>query len=607
MKDRIANFIKRATLGAVIFLTASFCVGYGVRAEAAIEMKETSVTLYVGNTYSPEYTVTELEELEVASDEWWDAYWTYAPYVSVSDSSVISYDSWDNIITAIKPGKTSLLIVSGLDMAELKITVKDNGAKISKKSVEIYKGDSFDLKISWKNKKIKEYDCRITDEYGNSCQYDFEIKNKGKGKFTFQDKSAGTYNIDLILTLKSGKTYSKRCSVNVLPCGLDEEYFAVGIDQTISLLLQNATITGITESEDIEWWMYNDGEVKITSKLNIKGTKLGEKHLTVSYTTMNGKEVSEDITVYITDPEYIPFEDVLRKGNSYYPNCNGASNYSKYELSSSDTSVVEIRNDGYRPYFWTKGFGTATLTVVIDGKEFTQTVSVIDPQLNVYDCVLKKGKTKTLKVTGVPEDTKITYKSSDKKIATVSKTGKITAKKKGSCYITVTVGNIETMYCTVNVSSGYAAGAVNKGYSVLGASYSQDRRMEEGYYDCSSFAWRSYNDAGLALGGLTYAPTAAGLAEMLEKDGKAIAYEYTNPSELMPGDLIFYCGSYDNGRYLMIDHVAMYFGAYYCEDWWEGTMVNTGMIIHASNGVQMKQYNMHRTDQIVMICRPTKK
>lgn len=123
--------------------------------------------------------------------------------------------------------------------------------------------------------------------------------------------------------------------------------------------------------------------------------------------------------------------------------------------------------------------------------------------------------------------------------------------------------------------------------------------MQEGYYDCSSFVWRSYRAAGIKLGGVDYPPTAADLAKSMEKEKKVIAYEYIDADDLKPGDLIFYASG-ENGRYGNIDHVAMYYGAYY--PWDE---MNSGIIIHAAGGgVQYSSYSWYLPYSIVMIARP---
>ena len=128
-------------------------------------------------------------------------------------------------------------------------------------------------------------------------------------------------------------------------------------------------------------------------------------------------------------------------------------------------------------------------------------------------------------------------------------------------------------------SGEIGANVVQLGMTKLGCRYSQERRFDEGYYDCSSFALRLYKEFGLELPG-----TAAEQGRFCAEKGMIISQK-----DLRPGDLIFY--SYEkNGRYKNISHVAIYAG--------------DGKMIHAANlrrGVVMDPL---RTGSIVFYGRP---
>jgi cell wall-associated NlpC family hydrolase len=90
--------------------------------------------------------------------------------------------------------------------------------------------------------------------------------------------------------------------------------------------------------------------------------------------------------------------------------------------------------------------------------------------------------------------------------------------------------------------------------------YSMDKRMLEGYVDCSSYVWRCYQSVDISLGDETYAPTAADMASWCE-DNQCLFSGDEQKDLLEPGDLVFYAkrkGS--NGRYRNIAHVAIYVG-----------------------------------------------
>lgn len=93
--------------------------------------------------------------------------------------------------------------------------------------------------------------------------------------------------------------------------------------------------------------------------------------------------------------------------------------------------------------------------------------------------------------------------------------------------------------------------AVQAALNAVGSGYSQSRRDDPGWYDCSSLVYRSYDAAGITyLNGMD----AASEAECLVNKGMTVSY-----GELQPGDLIFYSYS-ANGKYRNISHVAIYLG-----------------------------------------------
>ncbi len=101
--------------------------------------------------------------------------------------------------------------------------------------------------------------------------------------------------------------------------------------------------------------------------------------------------------------------------------------------------------------------------------------------------------------------------------------------------------------------------AVNLALTKLGTPYSQERRNQEGYFDCSSFTYWVYSQLGISLqhGGSN---TAAAQARYITESNLAVSYD-----SLAPGDLIFYSFEVNN-RYLNISHVAIYAGDGYVVD-----------------------------------------
>ncbi|MCM1158980.1 MAG: NlpC/P60 family protein [Clostridium sp.] len=128
--------------------------------------------------------------------------------------------------------------------------------------------------------------------------------------------------------------------------------------------------------------------------------------------------------------------------------------------------------------------------------------------------------------------------------------------------------------------SGAAGQAVAElAMTKVGCRYDQDRRMEEGYYDCSSLVYRLYKEVGIEL-----PLTAAEQGKYCYRNAMVI-----NKKELKPGDLIFY--SYEeNGEFRNISHVAIYVG--------------DGKMVHAANKRRGVVIDDLRTGSVVFYARP---
>ena len=113
----------------------------------------------------------------------------------------------------------------------------------------------------------------------------------------------------------------------------------------------------------------------------------------------------------------------------------------------------------------------------------------------------------------------------------------------------------------------------------IGCRYSQDKRYQEGYYDCSSLVQRLYKEAGITL------PATASTQGKYCYDNAMII----NKKQLKPGDLIFY--SYEeNGEFRNISHVAIYVG--------------DGKMVHAANPSRGVVLDPLRTNSVVFYARP---
>lgn len=132
-----------------------------------------------------------------------------------------------------------------------------------------------------------------------------------------------------------------------------------------------------------------------------------------------------------------------------------------------------------------------------------------------------------------------------------------------------------TFYGSGTIGAQVAQMAMTK----VGCGYSQDRRMQEGWYDCSSLVYRLYKEAGINL---PYVASTQG--QYCYKNAMII-----NKKDLQPGDLIFY--SYEeNGKFRNISHVAIYIG--------------DGKMVHAANPRRGVVLDPLRTGSVVFYARP---
>ena len=232
-------------------------------------------------------------------------------------------------------------------------------------------------------------------------------------------------------------------------------------------------------------------------------------------------------------------------------------------------------------------------------------MQVTAPTVKDIDPVMTIGEKYKPKVSGTCECSTIYVSTTNSNVVGIStkENGKteFVPKAVGTVQLSVTVDGLkftQTVVCEDDLSVNETA--VREAAAVLGATYSQPKRMEAGYYDCSSLVWRSYKKAGYKLTSGDTAPVAADLAKKLEKSGRVIAYGHVKSSELKPGDLIFYTSGESNGRYKNISHVAMYYGEY--TDPISGK--KSDKIIHAYKRVELGDYNVFGVSRTVLIIRP---
>lgn len=133
----------------------------------------------------------------------------------------------------------------------------------------------------------------------------------------------------------------------------------------------------------------------------------------------------------------------LLKGKTYQLKLKNTK--SKIKWTSSNKKIATVNKNGK---VIAKKAGTATISAIVENKNYTCTVTVKEIKLNQTKLNLNNGDTYKLKLEN--NKSKISWTSSNNKIITVDKKGRIKAKKAGKATITAIAEN-KKYKCTVTV------------------------------------------------------------------------------------------------------------------------------------------------------------
>lgn len=209
--------------------------------------------------------------------------------------------------------------------------------------------------------------------------------------------------------------------------------------------------------------------------------------------------------------------------------------------------------------------GSTVVNFIINGKEFNLKVTVKKVKLSgSNELLLTLKQKKTLKIKGISK--KATWKSGNSKVVSVSKKGVLKAKKQGNAIITATIGSGK-IACVVSVVTKARKKVINKALKIAKTcKYSQAKRMQKKYYDCSSLVWKSYRLEKKYFGMKNYAPVAANIGKWCVQHKKKIKgsnLKNLQKMKMKPGALMFETSNAKNGRYKGIYHVEMFIGYSY--------------------------------------------
>lgn len=338
-------------------------------------------------------------------------------------------------------------------------------------------------------------------------------------------------------------------------------------------------------------WNTADSRIAEASDKGIRAMQQGKTVIQAKLTALNGESCTIQTTLTVTDPRAaaVPFViavDAKKKpalegvcAESVYGYPEGVSGYNFCSLNGAG-KLCALRS------------GEETIEIVADGRVVSMQVVITNPVCNISSLSMYQGIRKNVTIKGTnPKYSTVTYCAGDKKLVAVSKKGTVRAKKVGATKITVTAdGKKFTVWVAVATKTAYQAAQKEIAISKTKTRYSQEKRMSEGYYDCSSLVSRVYRKYGVYFGSRSgWAPTAAAIGQWCHENGKVIAKKGVSYTRLVPGDLVFYAYG-KNGRYRNIGHVEMYVG--------------DGMCVSASKSNNRVIYYNYNPNGVALIARP---
>lgn len=336
------------------------------------------------------------------------------------------------------------------------------------------------------------------------------------------------------------------------------------------------------DSDNVKKCVWSTQDDEILSKPNndsnviVAGAKTGttgKTTITATVTDKTGKTTTYNNTVYVTKPGINTKNLVLMGPNmganrQQYISFSGMSKYSKITWDMSHAPHVSIVKYHNKASIVGHKAGSGVIKATVDGKKYNVNYTVYNPKFKSIKTVLAKKKTTTIKIDGITGLTP-TYKSRNTAVATVDANGKIKGKGSGVTFVDVKLGSYTKTY-RVEVAATGMKTIISKAQKIVNTwKYNQGKRMQYGYYDCSSLVWKGYQvykNYNKKLGSTSWAYTAGELFDYLKGKNQIVYYGYIGYNYMKPGDLIFY-GDYNSavmystpGRTLDIYHVSMYAG-----------------------------------------------
>lgn len=204
---------------------------------------------------------------------------------------------------------------------------------------------------------------------------------------------------------------------------------------------------------------------------------------------------------------------------------------------------------------------STTITITMGGREFMVQATLQPVKRFVNSYLLEKGKTKKLKLSGYSG--KISWSSTNPKVASVSNSGVVKGKTIGNAVITAKIGD-QRIGCAVSVTTAALKKVCVRGtYIGTHWTYSQPKRTQNGYYDCSALVWKAYKPYTKVNFGTTYPGCTKSEAPWCRDHGKLMkggfSYKKVEKMQMNPGDIVFKSSDLKD-KYNTLYHVEMFTG-----------------------------------------------
>ncbi len=264
-------------------------------------------------------------------------------------------------------------------------------------------------------------------------------------------------------------------------------------------------------------------------------------------------------TAYWYDNTKSPLSFIVKVNGAKGLAPSGGNTGFDYEIRSAIEAECSISGEEITISVYSPGSGV--IEIVLGDRTFSFKINVkrvtISGNNSLY---LVKGKKKQLKLKGT--SLKTVWTSSNPSVVKITKNGKMKGKKPGNAIITAKTGSGRTGCVVSVVTAGRLKVLKRAAWIGKHWKYDQQKRMQDGYYDCSALVWKAYLKEKRYIMSKNYAPTSADLGKWCAQHGKIIKGNNTKNLQklkMKPGAVMFETGS-DNGRFKGIYHVEMFTG-----------------------------------------------